>query len=148
MNKVSLTPQLHTSEHILGQILDKMCNGFKTTSLEIRDDDVRYDFKVDTMPENVTKELLEAKVNAIISKNIPVEISEFSRQEAEEIGIDLSIVPRSVEVIRIVDIKGVNKQACAGEHVKNTSDISKFEIVKFVKKGSNSYQIVSKINSM
>ncbi|MBU0975627.1 MAG: hypothetical protein ABIE03_04390 [Patescibacteria group bacterium] len=143
----TLKSQLHTSEHILGQILDEYCTGFRTTALEFREDNVRYDFKAENMSDTITKDLLEAKVNVIIRRNIPVETYEVSREKAKEMGLDLSIVPRSVERIRIVDIKSVNKQACAGEHVSNTSEIGQVEIIKFVKKGVNSYQIVSKIRN-
>ena len=72
MGKNSLIPKLHTSEHILGQILDNLCRGFRTTALEFKGNKVRYDFKVDNMPGIISKELLEQKVNEIIQNEIQV----------------------------------------------------------------------------
>jgi histidyl-tRNA synthetase len=140
---------LHTTEHIIGQVLDDLCKGFKTTSLDIRDDSVRYDFKVKEMPNEVTKKLLEDKVNAIIAEELPVESEMTTREEAKDRGIDLSIVPDSVNEIQLVKVGNFNTQACAGEHVKNTKEISeigKFKITKFEKKGKNSYQIIGIIS--
>lgn len=139
---------LHTSEHILGQVLDEMTTGFQTTSLDMRDDSVRYDFRVEVMPGDVTKEVLEEKVNELIRKNLPVTFDLVTRDEAKEKGVDISMVPESANQIRLVNISGINEQACSGEHVKNTKEISDygtFSIQEFKKKGSDSYQIVATI---
>lgn len=139
---------LHTSEHILGQVLNDLTVGFKTTSLDLREDCVRYDFKAEEMPDEITKEVLEEKVNEIINQNIPVTFQIVSRKEAAEKEIDLSIVPESVDEIRLVNISGINEQACSGDHVKNTKEISDFgryTIQKFRKTGANAYQIVATI---
>jgi len=139
---------LHTAEHILGQVLDELCEGFQTTSLQMREDSVRYDFKVISMPEKVTGRLLEEKVNGLINKQVDVSEETVKRSEAIEKGYDVSMVPETIQDIRLVNISGINIQPCAGEHVQNTKEIEEygtFKIKSFKKKGANAYQIIATI---
>ncbi len=39
------------------------------------------------------------------------------------------------EMIRIVEIEGVDRQACGGTHVKNTGEIGKIKMIKAENKG-------------
>jgi Ser-tRNA(Ala) deacylase AlaX len=64
----------------------------------------------------------------------------LERSKAKEI-VDLSLVPESIKEIKIYEIVGFNKLACAGPHVKNTKEIGKFEILNIKKKKRNIFSI-------
>ncbi len=75
---------------------------------------------------------LELLVNKSIQQNLPVHIQEMPRNEAEKkYGFILyqgGYVPG--KILRIVNIKGVDVEACGGTHVKSTGEIGFFKILK------------------
>ncbi|MBD3262414.1 MAG: alanine--tRNA ligase [Candidatus Altiarchaeales archaeon] len=82
----------------------------------------------------VTEEQLrqiEDKANEYVSESHPVEVSWMRRNEAEEkYGMRLyqgGAVP-GVE-IRVVNVVGVDVEACGGTHVSNTKDIGRIKIL-------------------
>ena len=75
---------------------------------------------------------IERIANELVMKNISLDIKWMSRDEAEKTyGFTLyqgGVVPGSV--IRVINIDGVDVQACAGTHVSNTGDIGLIKINK------------------
>ena len=53
-------------------------------------------------------------------------------------------VPPDIEVVRIVDIVGLDTQADAGTHVASTRHIGGLEIVKIENKGKANVPVVAK----
>ncbi|MBN2100623.1 histidine--tRNA ligase [Candidatus Dojkabacteria bacterium] len=148
MSKDSTFKRLHTCDHILSGILEKNCGRISIYGLKISDDKVRFPFKVEKMPSYMTKEYIEDKVNAITARNIPVEFVKIDREEAKRRKIDISLVPESANEITLTIIGDVNTQACIGPHVENTREIAEygtFSIIKFEKKGKNTFQITAEL---
>lgn len=50
-------------------------------------------------------------------------------------------LPDLIEELRIVEIEGLDKTACAGTHVKNTNELEKFEITDAESKGKGRKRI-------
>ncbi len=75
---------------------------------------------------------LELMVNEFIQENIPVTSTEMPRTEAEKkYGFTLyqgGYVPG--KTLRIVEVQGVDVEACGGTHVKNTGEIGFFKILR------------------
>jgi len=75
---------------------------------------------------------LELSVNEMIRQRIPVKVEEMPRAEAEKkhgfILYQGGYVPG--KTLRIVDVCGVDVEACGGTHVKNTGDIGFFKILR------------------
>ncbi|MCL2688144.1 MAG: DHHA1 domain-containing protein, partial [Methanobrevibacter sp.] len=75
---------------------------------------------------------IERIANELVMENIALDIKWMNRDEADkEYGFTLyqgGVVPGSV--IRVINIPGVDVQACAGTHVSNTGDIGLIKINK------------------
>ncbi len=73
---------------------------------------------------------LEKKVNEAIARQIPVQVSEMTRKEAEKkYGMRLYQGAGAVaDVLRIVKMQEVDVEACGGTHSHNTGDIGFFKI--------------------
>ena len=98
----------------------------------------RMDFEVDQLPEGFAADV-EARCNAEIAADRPVEVSFLPRAEAvldrELIRTKVNLVPESVTEIRVVDIVGLDKQADGGTHVSSTGQVGRLEVVKTESKG-------------
>jgi histidyl-tRNA synthetase len=133
--------QIHTSEHIFWQVLKNKYPGLKTAGLELNEEKTRIDYKCDQDLTKVDLEKLEAEVNEIIAKGLPVVFETLPRGEAAK-QADLSLVPENVKEIRLVKIGNFSCEACIGEHVSNTSQIGRFKILEMKKIGKDSYRFV------
>jgi misacylated tRNA(Ala) deacylase len=78
--------------------------------------------------------------NEIINKNLPVEIYYKSRAEAEKDTVLFKLAKgfsHDIDTIRIVDIKGFDRQADGGCHVKNLDEVGIIKFKEAVNKGKN-----------
>jgi alanyl-tRNA synthetase len=78
---------------------------------------------------------IEKLANEIVSRKIPIKTSFMKRSEAEKkYGMNIyqgGAVPG--KTIRIVEINGLDVEACAGTHLKNTSEVGKIKILRSTK---------------
>ena len=98
----------------------------------------RMDFDLPEVPEGFRDRVAEA-CNAEIAANRAIVVSSLPRAEAfaipDIIRTATNLVPPSVEVVRIVDIVGLDTQADGGTHVASTSMIGRLEVTKLENKG-------------
>ena len=47
----------------------------------------------------------------------------------------MSLIPASVDPIRVIDIVGLDKQADGGTHVRSTAEVGRVQVVKTESKG-------------
>ncbi|MBU5575402.1 MAG: alanine--tRNA ligase [Candidatus Aenigmatarchaeota archaeon] len=84
-------------------------------------------------PEQIEK--IERKANEIIEKDIPILIHEFPRNIAEQkYGFRIyqgGAIPE--KILRIIEIPGIDAEACGGTHLKRTSEVEKIKIIKSTK---------------
>ena len=98
----------------------------------------RMDFDMTEVPEGFRERVAEA-CNAEIAANRAIQVSSLPREEAfkipDIIRTATNLVPPEVEVVRIVDIVGLDTQADGGTHVAATSMIGRIEVTKLENKG-------------
>lgn len=133
----------HTALHVLSRVVLDVFGNFVTSS-QIHADRARIDFDAGAFePEKIR--LIEGKTNEIIQRALPVSILFIPRVEALGIGdlirTKVSLVPESVQMIRVIKVEGFDQQACGGTHVKNTSEIGKLKITKTESKGAERRRI-------
>jgi len=98
----------------------------------------RLDFNLEEVPPGF-KEAVEAACNAEVEADRAIEAYELPRAEAFEIPDIIrtatNLLPPSIEVVRIVDIKGLDVQADGGTHVASTKQVGAMRVVKVENKG-------------
>ncbi len=126
----------HTATHLLLGALRKVLGehvwqaGAEKTEHRARLDVTHY-----KLPSREEIEEVERLVNQAISMRLEVRASEMDRNVAEEkYGFVLyqGGVPLT-PTIRVVEIPGWDVEACFGTHVRNTSEVGAFKIVKVEK---------------
>ena len=98
----------------------------------------RLDFNLDEVPEGF-KDAVEAACNAEVGLNRAIEAYELSREDAfaipDIIRTATNLLPPTIEIVRIVDIKGLDVQADGGTHVASTHLIGNMRVLKVENKG-------------
>jgi len=98
----------------------------------------RLDFNLEQVPEGF-KEAVEAACNTEVSADRAIEAYELSRDEAfaipDVIRTATNLLPADIEIVRIVDIKGLDVQADGGTHVTSTRQIGAMRVIKVENKG-------------
>ena len=98
----------------------------------------RLDFNLDEVPAGF-KESIEMSCNVEVRSDRAITAYELSRAEAlaipDVIRTATNLLPPSIEIVRIVDIAGLDIQADGGTHVASTSQIGSIHVVKVESKG-------------
>ena len=128
----------HTALHALSGIVYRDY-GAKVTGGNISEPGVaRMDFELETITSEFGREV-EEKLNAELGAGRPVHVSFLPRDEAladpELIRTKVSLIPESVDPIRVIDIEGIDKQADGGTHVRSTTEVGRVRVVKTDNKG-------------
>jgi misacylated tRNA(Ala) deacylase len=128
----------HTALHALSGIVFRDY-GAKVTGGNISEPGVaRMDFELETIGAEFGREV-EEKLNAALAGNRPVHVSFLPRAEAlsdpDLIRTKVSLIPESVDPIRVIDIEGIDKQADGGTHVRSTAEVGHVRVAKTENKG-------------
>lgn len=98
----------------------------------------RLDFNLDAVPEGF-REAVEEACNVEVDTDRAIEAYELPRDEAfripDVIRTATNLLPASIEIVRIVDIKGLDVQADGGTHVASTASIGRIKVLKVENKG-------------
>ncbi|MCK4967621.1 MAG: alanine--tRNA ligase, partial [Candidatus Aenigmarchaeota archaeon] len=124
--------QMHTGTHVVGAAARTILGthiwqaGAAKTVEKSRLDITHYNNLTD---DEIKK--IEELANKIIQQKVPIDISEFPRSEAEsKYGFIIYQGGGSPgKLVRIINIKNIDVQACGGTHVKNTKDIENIKII-------------------
>ena len=125
----------HTACHILSAVIFKE-TGAKITGNQIDLARSRVDFSLEKFDKSDMAAYVD-KANQMIVKNHAVKTSFMPKAEAMVIP-DLKRLAMQVpdrEEIRIVEIEGVDRQACGGTHVRSTGEVKGIKLVKAENKG-------------
>jgi misacylated tRNA(Ala) deacylase len=104
----------------------------------------RMDFEFDPLPEGFGPRV-EDLVNAELMADRAIEVSFLPRSTAvmdeDLIRTKVSMIPESVQEIRVVDIVGLDKQADGGTHVRTTGEVGRIRVTKTESKGKANKRI-------
>ena len=132
----------HTAAHVLSGLFFQYDN-VKVTGNEMRLGQGRIDFSFPDFDREKIDELV-TKANEIIAQDLKIETYHITREELDSdpslMKLAMSL-PDSIQNIRIVDIKGFDKQPDGGCHVSHLNEIGNVEIVKIQNKGKNNRRL-------
>lgn len=98
----------------------------------------RLDFNLDEVPAGF-KEAVEAACNSEVRADRAITAYELPRDEAlaipDVIRTAANLLPPTIEIVRIVDINGLDVQADGGTHVASTALIGEVRVTKVENKG-------------
>lgn len=104
----------------------------------------RMDFEFDPLPEDFAAKV-EALVAAEVAADRPIEVRFLPRAEAladrSLIRTKVNLVPESVQVVRVVDIVGLDRQADGGTHVASTAEVGGLRVLKTESKGKGNKRV-------
>ena len=131
------TMRTHTALHALSGVVYRDY-GAKVTGGNMTPGEARMDFELDGITVEFGAEV-ERKLNDELVKGYPTEIiilaREIALQDPDLIRTKVNLIPEFVEEIRVVDIKGLDRQADGGTHVHSTLEVGLIEVVKTESKG-------------
>ena len=115
--------QQHTAQHMITAIALQRF-GWRTTAFHLGPTVSDVDLEVPELARN-DLDRLEDAVTSKIGAALPVEIRYASRDQMEELGVRSRILPENLaaDVLRLVDIKGVDLNTCGGTHDRCTAEI-------------------------
>lgn len=138
--------QLHTDTHILNAIIFHEFNGALVTGVQMNEDGTaRMDFDLpDT--DNDRLRAIEGPINAAIRQDLAVTDSYIPLDDVhEEHGLirTRSVMPPPTAdgKVRIVEIAGLDRQACGGTHLTSTGLSGPVRILKIDNKGRRNRRI-------
>lgn len=138
--------QLHTDTHILNAFVFQAFDGALVTGVQMADDgSARMDFDVPGA-DNDRLRALEGPINDVIRQDIPVRFAYVPLHEAQaERGLirSRSVAPPPTPdgKIRIVEIAGLDRQACGGTHLASTGGSPSIRILKVDNKGRHNRRV-------
>ncbi|MEL9940873.1 MAG: alanyl-tRNA editing protein AlaXM [Ignisphaera sp.] len=130
--------RMHTAAHILSAIMYRDY-GALITGGNIDPEKAYDDYSLEQFNPEIFKDAVN-KANQVVQQGIEVKIYWLKREEAMKIpGIVklASRMPPEIDVLRIVEIPGVDIQADGGPHVRNTREIGEIVFLKAENKGRN-----------
>jgi misacylated tRNA(Ala) deacylase len=138
--------QLHTSSHVLNALVFQQFDGALVTGVQMAEDGTaRMDFDVPAA-DNDRLRGLESPINDLIRQDIAVSFVYLPMHEAQATpGLirsrSVTPPPTADGKIRIVEIAGLDRQACGGTHLASTGGSVPIRILKIDNKGRHNRRI-------
>ena len=138
--------ELHTDTHILNALIFQEFDGALVTGVQMNDDGTaRMDFDVPEA-DNTRLRALEDPINDIIRQNLAVRDDYIPVDDAyDQPGLirSKSVTPPPTldGKIRIVEIVGLDRQACGGTHLSATAASRPIRILKIDNKGRHNRRL-------
>jgi misacylated tRNA(Ala) deacylase len=128
----------HSGLHLLSGVVFRDF-GSLVTGGNMEPLEARMDFNLPEVPQGFKERVAEA-IAAEVAADRAIEVSSLPRAEAFSTYPDLirtatDLLPPDLEIVRIVDIAGLDTQADGGTHVASTRQIGRMEVVKVENKG-------------
>jgi len=127
----------HSGLHLLSGVVFRDF-GALVTGGNMEPLEARLDVNLDTVPDGF-KETIEAACNVEVDADRAIAAYELPRDEAfaipDIIRTATNLLPPTIEIVRIVDIRGLDVQADGGTHVASTRQVGPLRVVKIENKG-------------
>lgn len=121
----------HTLTHLLNAALRKFLgNHVYQKGSNINTERMRFDFSHDEKVEKEVLEKIQNQVNEWINQDIQVQRLEMSYQEAKDLGAIGVFDDKYGDIVSVYKIGDISMELCGGPHVKSTSEIGNFKIIK------------------
>jgi misacylated tRNA(Ala) deacylase len=130
--------RFHTALHLLGAVVKAPVSGGRMAA-----DKAHLDFDIEM--ERLHKEAIEADINALVAaghETRPHWITDAELDARPELVKTMSVAPpRGAGRVRLLEIPGVDLQACGGTHVRNTSEIGTITVMKIRSEGKRNKRV-------
>jgi misacylated tRNA(Ala) deacylase len=130
--------RLHTALHLLGAVVKAPVTGGR-----IAEDKAHLDFDIEM--ERLVKDEIEARLNEFITSNFETRsrwITDAELDARPELVKTMSVAPpRGEGRVRLLEIPGVDLQACGGTHVKNTAEIGRLAVARIRSEGKRNKRV-------
>jgi misacylated tRNA(Ala) deacylase len=130
--------RLHTALHLLGAVVKASVTGGR-----IADDKAHLDFDIEM--ERLVKDAIEAQVNELVRSGTatrPMWITDAELDARPELVRTMSVAPpRGAGRVRLLEIAGIDLQACGGTHVANTAEIGALKVVRIRSEGKRNKRV-------
>jgi misacylated tRNA(Ala) deacylase len=130
--------RLHTALHLLGAVVKAPVTGGR-----IADDKAHLDFDIEM--ERLVKDAIEAQVNELVRSGTatrPMWITDAELDARPELVRTMSVAPpRGEGRVRLLEIAGIDLQACGGTHVANTAEIGPLKVVRIRSEGKRNKRV-------
>jgi misacylated tRNA(Ala) deacylase len=142
----SLMAELHTGTHILNALVFQDFHGALVTGAQLAaDGTARMDFDLPDA-DNDRLRALEPAINDVIRQDLPVRYAYVTEAEAlAERGLvrnrSVAPPPAADGTIRVVEIVGLDRQACGGSHLTSTARSRPLRVLKIDNKGRHNRRI-------
>lgn len=130
--------RFHTALHLLGAVVKAPVTGGRMAA-----DKAHLDFDIEM--EKLVKEEIEALINALVAaahETRPHWITDAELDSRPELVKTMSVAPpRGEGRVRLLEIPGVDLQACGGTHVRNTAEIGTVAIARIRSEGKRNKRV-------
>ncbi|MBR9681486.1 MAG: alanyl-tRNA editing protein [Candidatus Altiarchaeota archaeon] len=134
--------RLHTAAHLLEAVIYK-----KTGALigggKVSVDGSYMGFTLDEMDRELIIDTVKV-ANKLVDAGAKVKVSFMKGEEALKHPGMVKLagkLPPKVAELRIVEIEGIDRQACGGPHVENINEIEEIRVVKLKNKGAKNRRL-------
>ncbi len=121
----------HTATHLLNAALKEVIGkDAHQMGCNINNERIRFDFSSDHKLTDEEKSSIEKLVNKWIKDALPVTSKEMKKEDAIKSGAECMFIERYPDIVTVYSIGDISYELCGGPHVKNTSELGEFKIVK------------------
>ncbi|MCL2143175.1 MAG: alanine--tRNA ligase [Methanomassiliicoccaceae archaeon] len=143
------TTKLHTATHLLNAALRRVLSAdIMQKGSNITPERLRFDFNFDrkVTPEELQK--ISDIVNDAIKAGIDVVCEELPYDDAKKCGAIGVFEGKYEDIVKVYTISGISKEMCGGPHVKNTSELEGFRILKEESSAAGVRRIKAKVGKL
>jgi misacylated tRNA(Ala) deacylase len=128
----------HTALHLLGAVVKAPVTGGR-----IQDDKAHLDFDIEM--EKLVKDEIEARLNELTCLSTETKTSWISDAELDarpDLVKTMSVAPpRGEGRVRLLEIPGIDLQACGGTHVKRLGEIGRLSVARIRSEGKRNKRV-------
>ena len=128
----------HTALHLLGAVVKAPVTGGR-----IAPDKAHLDFDIEM--ERLVKDEIEARINDLVNSAVETRVTWISDAELDarpELVKTMSVAPpRGEGRVRLLEIPGVDLQACGGTHVRNAAEIGRLRVARIRSEGKRNKRV-------